>query len=157
MLSFNPQTKPSPGELLKRLRIRTGLTQAELGLLIPISEKMIRNWETDTNLPKASNLRKLIEICLLRQVFIGGIEQDEAANVWNAVKAVFDATTRTYNEYPAFDEGWFENLPRLTLVPRSPETAEVKPKPAPGLLRDWGEAPAVGFDPARSASFPLWS
>ncbi len=140
MLSFKPPIKFSPGELLKRLRIRTGLTQAQLGLLIPISEKMIRNWETDTNLPKASNLKKLVEICLDRLVFIAGLEQEEASNLWNAVKAIFDATTRTYNEYPPFDEGWFKSLLRQ-VIPAAGPPATVPP---PTILRsDWGEAPGL--------------
>lgn len=143
MLSLNPQAKISPGELLKRLRIRTGLTQAELGLRIPVSEKMIRNWETDTNLPKAQNLKKLIEICLQLQVFIAGAEQEEALNLWNSVKAVFDATTRTYNEYPAFDEGWFENLSRQTLFPRAAPESTPETQSGETRLSDWGEAPGL--------------
>jgi WD40 repeat protein/transcriptional regulator with XRE-family HTH domain len=140
---LNPQAKISPGELLKRLRIRTGLTQAELGLLIPISEKMIRNWETDTNLPKAQNLKKLIEICLQLKVFIAGAEQEEALHLWNSVKAVFDATTRTYNEYPAFDQGWFENLTRLTSISQDPKESTPETKTNQTRLRDWGEAPGL--------------
>jgi WD40 repeat protein/transcriptional regulator with XRE-family HTH domain len=119
------------------------LTQAELGLRLPISEKMIRNWETDTNLPKAQNLKKLIEICLQLQVFIAGAEQEEAANLWNAVKAVFDATTRTYNEYPAFDEGWFESLSRQISLSGTAKESGPQTKPGETRLRDWGEAPGL--------------
>src|SRR4051794_23668568 len=104
---------------------------------------MIRNWETDTNLPKARNLKKLIEICLQLQVFIAGSEQEEALNLWNSVKAVFDATTRTYNEYPVFDEGWFESLPRLNLKALADKEAAAQMKPAETRLRDWGEAPGL--------------
>ncbi|MBN9391888.1 MAG: pentapeptide repeat-containing protein [Chloroflexi bacterium] len=143
MLSFNPPIKTSPGELLKKLRIRTGLTQAELGALVPISEKMIRNWETDTNLPKAGNLKKLIEIFWQRQVFVAGIEQEEALDLWNSVKAVFDATTRTYNEYPGFDEGWFYELTRPAKFLKIIGQPGIEGNLAESHFQDWGEAPGL--------------
>ncbi|MDB5078156.1 MAG: hypothetical protein JWP00_80 [Chloroflexi bacterium] len=141
--AINHLANTSPGELLKRLRIRTRLTQTELGLLISISEKMIRNWETDANLPKAKNLKKLIEIFLDQAIFIPGIEREEALNLWNSIKSVFDATTKTYGEYPGFDDAWFDNLSRTTSPVLNQPFINPATKANESQFKDWGEAPGL--------------
>src|SRR4051794_18947165 len=103
--------RASPGELLKMLRSRSGLTQAQLaGLLGLKSARMGRNWEGELNLPTPDRLQTLIKLYLPRQVFLTGQVSEEARRLWHSVKDWFETHNFNAETYPIFDEGWFASL-----------------------------------------------
>src|SRR5437763_10217953 len=107
-LSPQRESRASPGELLKMLRHRSGLTQAELAELLGLkSARMVRNWEGEFNLPTADRLRVLIKLYLERQVFLAGKEKEEVRQLWQIVKDWFETHNFNDETYPIFDEGWF--------------------------------------------------
>jgi len=112
--------RASPGEILKMLRHRSGLTQAQLAELLGLkSARMVRNWEGEFNLPTAERLRHLITIYLERQVFVAGKEREEVRELWQAVKSWFESQNFNSESYPIFDEGWFAALIQKT-QPKEP-------------------------------------
>jgi predicted ATPase/transcriptional regulator with XRE-family HTH domain/Tfp pilus assembly protein PilF len=103
--------RASPGELLKMLRNRSGLTQAQLAEMLGLkSARMVRNWEGEFNLPTADRLRHLIQLYLERQVFVAGKEREEVRVLWKVVKDWFETHNFNAETYPIFDEGWFNAL-----------------------------------------------
>src|SRR4051812_49366093 len=101
-------TGASPGELLKMLRHRSGLTQAQLAEHLNLkSARAIRNWEGDFNLPSSDRLHLLIGLYLERQVFLVGKESEEVRQLWNCVKDWFESHSFTTETYPIFDETFF--------------------------------------------------
>jgi len=69
------------------LRQRTGLTQRELGALLGVSAKAIGAWEAGLSYPDAARLGPLIALYLERAAFAAGREQEEAAALWESVRA----------------------------------------------------------------------
>lgn len=61
-------------------------------------------------MPDASRLQKLIELYLVKGVFLTGLERAEAQKLWNLVKQMFDARAEKSRFYPIFDTGWFNAL-----------------------------------------------
>lgn len=53
-------------EELKELRIKKGLTQVEMAILIGVTGNTYRNWETGANLPSDENFEKLKEVLGLK-------------------------------------------------------------------------------------------
>lgn len=105
------QNKPLPNELLVLYRKRSGLTQNQLAALIGLkSDRMIFKWESGYTLPAAARLQNLILIYLRAGVFISGREQEEARELWLAIKDMFDQNSSNFECYPIFDERWFEQL-----------------------------------------------
>lgn len=49
-------------ENLKEIRLKKGLTQAQISKLVGVSINAYRNWEQGTGEPKEENLERLIEI-----------------------------------------------------------------------------------------------
>ena len=49
------------GKVIKELRLEQGLSQAQLGKLIGVSQKAIDYWEREINEPKASYIIKLAD------------------------------------------------------------------------------------------------
>lgn len=84
------------GNLLAMLRSRAKLSQLSLARLIGVSDKTIQHWENATSTPKATHLKKLIEVYLHLGSFTSGNEQVEAKWLWE--KADLNA---------AFDDAWF--------------------------------------------------
>ncbi|HEX2915851.1 MAG TPA: tetratricopeptide repeat protein [Chloroflexia bacterium] len=100
-----------PNELLVMYRQRSELTQVQLATLLGLKgERMVQLWEGGYYLPKASRLKKLIEVYLDRGVFVAGQEREEARELWKAVKDLADANSSNFETYPIFDEGWFASL-----------------------------------------------
>ena len=92
-------------------RQRSGLTQVQLaGKLRLKSERMIQNWEGGYGLPKPARLRGLIELYLGLGIFIKGQETQEARQLWDTVKNLFDTNSVNFEFYQIFDRLWFENL-----------------------------------------------
>ncbi len=81
---------------------------------VGVSEKAIRNWEGGIHYPTEDNLKKLMEICLLRKVVPSGQEQEEARTLW---KLLGESTSRQLT----FDEGWFRHVLK-TQAPLSSNT-----------------------------------
>jgi predicted ATPase/transcriptional regulator with XRE-family HTH domain len=110
-LHSHRNNRASPGELLKMLRTRSGLTQAQLADLLGLkSARMVRNWEGEFNLPTPDRLRGLIKLYLERKVFLTGQEIEEVRQVWQIVKEWFETHNFNDETYPIFDEGWFTTL-----------------------------------------------
>jgi predicted ATPase/transcriptional regulator with XRE-family HTH domain/Tfp pilus assembly protein PilF len=114
------ENRASPGELLKMLRNRAGLTQAQLaGFLGLKSPRMIRNWEGEFNLPTPDRLQTLLKLYLARRVLLAGQEREEARRLWQTVKDWFETHNFNAETYPIFDEGWFAGLQVKPPVPSS--------------------------------------
>src|SRR5437764_15127629 len=91
------ENRASPGELLKMLRNRAGLTQSQLAELLGLkSARMVRNWEGEFNLPTADRLRVLVKLYLERNVFLAGKEREEVRQLWHIVKDWFE--THNFND-----------------------------------------------------------
>ncbi len=120
------------------LRQRAGLTQRELADLLGVSNKAIGAWEGGLSYPGAERLQLLITVYLERGAFGAGREAEEAAALWESVRA--KAPRRTV----PFDPHWFASLGSagggaVPAAPPAPETAaDLSPR-----RHDWGEAPDV--------------
>lgn len=85
-------------EVLRRLRTRhAGLYQEPLAQSIGVTVKTFQNWENGVTKPGAANLRRLIAEYVHRNIFVAGIESEEARELWN--KADLNV---------AFDSTWFQ-------------------------------------------------
>lgn len=127
------EKKALPNELLRLYRNRSGLTQSQLGRLLEFSgDRMIRKWESGYNLPEPKRLQKLIELYLEKQVFINGQEISEANDLWNSVKNMAEAQSKSPVIYPIFDGDWFKALweqkAALTVTPM-----EIPTGPTPAM------------------------
>lgn len=118
LLESNRKARPS--QLLLMYRSRTGLTQSQLAAKLGFkSLRMIQYWEADQSLPKADNLKKLIEVFIALGTFIAGKELEEARQLWASVKGAFDTTQERDIVYPILDTEWLKNLvqtPPLRLI-----------------------------------------
>ncbi len=129
--------KASPGELLKMLRHRSTLTQAQLAELLGLkSARMVRNWEGEFNLPTAERLRDLIRIYLERQVFVVGKEREEVRELWQVIKNWFETHNFNSETYPIFDEGWFA---ALLVKPQAKPPVVIMPLPDFKPLEGWAK------------------
>lgn len=118
------QEKVYPDQLLVMYRQRSRLTQKQVADQLGLkSDRMLRVWEGGFGLPKAERLRQLIELYLTLGVFTPGEVENEVAELWQAIKARFDATTERYETYPIFDKGWFTTLSRHHDLPPQPLAA----------------------------------
>ena len=57
-------TTTTYGLLLRSLRIRTGLTQAEMGAAIGVSTVSIGAWERGSVVPRADDLADYLHVCV---------------------------------------------------------------------------------------------
>ncbi len=121
------------------LRERAGLTQRELAALLAVSGRAIQAWEAGLSYPGAAHLTRLITLYVERGAFGAGREEDEAAALWEAIRA--HAPRRTV----PFDHGWFASLRGADGADGAPPGSP--PPPAaharPPRRYDWGEAPAT--------------
>jgi len=60
------------GKRIKRLRERKGLTQAELGKLLGLSDKAVSTWENDLKVPRMSTLQKIADIFCVSGSYLMG-------------------------------------------------------------------------------------
>lgn len=112
--------KALPDELFKLYRRRSKFTQSQLATLLGLKDgQMVKKWEGGYSLPDAGRLQKLMELYLARGVFLPGKELDEAQQLWDSVKQMFEARTEKPKLYPIFDTGWFSVLlhKKLSLLP----------------------------------------
>jgi WD40 repeat protein/transcriptional regulator with XRE-family HTH domain len=117
------------------LRERAGLTQRALAALLGVSGRAIQAWEAGLSYPGAGHLKHLIALYLERGTFPLGREEDEAAALWEAVRA--HAPRRTV----PFDRLWFASLSGA-----AGSAVSLPPVPQVDVPRrdDWGEAPDAG-------------
>jgi predicted ATPase/transcriptional regulator with XRE-family HTH domain/Tfp pilus assembly protein PilF len=100
-----------PGQLLQKYRQRSGLSQEQLATFLDLrSRRMIQNWESNDNLPRAERLQKLIELYLSRGVFTQDKQQQEVRLLWDTVKNYSDTKSRKLSIYPVFDSDWFDAI-----------------------------------------------
>jgi transcriptional regulator with XRE-family HTH domain len=134
------------------LRQRAGLTQRALAARLGVNYKAIGAWEGGLSYPGAERLKQMIAVYLERGVLLAGREEEEAAALWDSVRAT--ARRRTV----PFDPHWFAALchagstgtgavpPSLAVVPPVQTARDDGPVAMPALpaaRRDWGEAPDV--------------
>lgn len=97
-----------PDQLLLMYRNRAELTQARLGDLLGLSKRTILNWEAGYNLPRPETLKKVLELFVVRAVFSPSLELEEARQLWETVKDLYDRKNPGGNLYPVFDQHWFQ-------------------------------------------------
>lgn len=93
------EEKEDGGCLLRMLRERKNLTQEDISQGLRVSQTTVVNWETGITKPKPANLKNLIELFLVNNIFTPGKELSEAHHVW----VVFDLNAQ-------FDLEWFNSL-----------------------------------------------
>lgn len=110
-LQFYKDLEPDlfPEEILRRCRIRAGLSQEELANLVGLtSSRMIQSWEGGFALPKPARLRILIEVFYKQRAFGSGQELEEARRLWLNIKNFYESNSEKLLSYPHFDPNWFE-------------------------------------------------
>jgi transcriptional regulator with XRE-family HTH domain len=133
------------GQAMVTLRTAIHLTQVELAHLLGISRGAVLSWEAGSSYPKAKHLKRFIALCIVRQAFAAGHEEEEISALWQASR-----------QKVLQDESWLFTLlshprPSLSLaapIPAAGISASALPvtAPAPGRRVDWGDAFAVpGF------------
>ncbi len=82
--------------------------------------------EIGERLPSAHNLQKLIKVLLDEEIWLAGLEKEEAKKLWETVGYFHDQRSGHARLYPVFDEKWFEGvlattgLSRCELLPDIP-------------------------------------
>jgi predicted ATPase/DNA-binding transcriptional regulator YiaG len=103
--------KPYPYELLRMYRHRAKLTQQEFAQLVGVSGgRVVRLWESGQSLPKPERLRTIIQSLLEHAILVEGQEYQEACQLWESVKGMFDNQPERLVTYPIFDASWFQIL-----------------------------------------------
>src|SRR6266446_2463281 len=121
------------GQLMLRLRMGIGLTQAGLAQRLRVSRYAVGEWESGSSYPKADHLKAFIALSVQQQAFAAGREAQEIRALWHAA-----------HQKVLLDELWLLGLlgqqrPRLVLV--TPESDEqTVAQPAVGPRVDWGDA-----------------
>ncbi len=118
------------------LRQRAALTQRDLAALLDVSAHSIHAWEAGLSYPAMERLTRLIALYLARGAFGVGREEEEAAALWETVRAT--ARRRT----APFDPTWFAALPRGAAAP-VPATPLPRAAIVPASWHDGGDRPAV--------------
>jgi transcriptional regulator with XRE-family HTH domain len=122
------------------LRKHASLTQRDLAALLGVTERAVGAWETGLSYPAAERLQQLIALYLQRGAFAAGHEAEEAAALWETVRA------RASRRLTPFDPRWFASLPGAGGVPTAPPAPTPVPVAAadlPPRRHEWGEAPDV--------------
>lgn len=117
-----------PDKLLREYRLKTGLTQTQLAQAIGLkSLRMIQYWEAGSSLPKAYNLKKLIETFIAYHSFIDGQELEEIDRLWTTVSEASETQILSpsgsgdgsgNHTYPALDKTWVEKLLASQQLPK---------------------------------------
>src|SRR2546425_2242120 len=72
------------GQLMLRLRMAIGLTQAGLADLLGVSRHAVGGWEVGQSYPKAEHLKAFLALALQQHVFAAGREAEEIRGLWRA-------------------------------------------------------------------------
>src|ERR1700731_395848 len=72
------------GQAMVTLRTAIHLTQVELAQLLGISRGAVLSWEAGSSYPKAKHLKRFIALCIVRQAFAAGHEEEEISALWQA-------------------------------------------------------------------------
>jgi WD40 repeat protein/transcriptional regulator with XRE-family HTH domain len=135
---FDEERDYSFADQVLALRHRAGLIQRELAVLLGVSDKTIRKWEAGLSYPAPEHLQQLIALALDREAFTVGREDEEAARLWETVRA------KAPRRAPPFDRHWFASLRPAERAGVLDVPSPLQPAPAPeGGRHDWGEAPDV--------------
>ncbi len=92
------------GSHLRKLRNQAKLSQKRFADLVGVTETALRNWESNTSIPKAENLKKLIEVHLRQGTFPKGKEQQEIKELWELACLMIPHGLKM-----ALDEEWLGN------------------------------------------------
>jgi WD40 repeat protein/transcriptional regulator with XRE-family HTH domain len=87
------------GQLMLKLRMATGLTQAALAGLLGVSRNAIGGWEVGQSYPKVEHLKAFIILAQQQQVFAAGHEAEEIRALWHAA-----------HQKVLLDEAWLRDL-----------------------------------------------
>ncbi|CAG7652852.1 hypothetical protein PAESOLCIP111_06654 [Paenibacillus solanacearum] len=105
-----------PEEMIRRLRQRLRangkpkLRQSDLARSIGVDTRTIQQWEIGERLPSAHNLQKLIQVLLDEEIWLAGLEKEEAKKLWETVGYFHDQRSGHARLYPVFDEKWFDGV-----------------------------------------------
>ena len=93
------------GEAILALRLKIGLTQADLAQRLGISRRALGEWEAGSSYPKIDPLKNLIALAIEQHAFPGEQEVEAARALWQA----------SHQKVP-LDEAWLSEL--LTPTPK---------------------------------------
>jgi WD40 repeat protein/transcriptional regulator with XRE-family HTH domain len=130
------------------LRERAGLTQQQLAARIEASRRAIQAWEAGLSYPAVERLRAVIACFLERGAFDVDSAEDEAAALWELVRA------RAPRRISPFERAWFRALHAPTPVTAMRvDGADVVTSilDTPARWQDWGEAPGGALFYGRAA------
>ena len=102
------------GQLMLTLRMRLGLTQADLAEVLHVHRRAVAGWEAGSSYPKAEHLKELITLAVQQQAFAAGGEEEEIRALWKAA-----------HQKVLLDEAWLRDL----LAP--PESIQLFPQARP--------------------------
>lgn len=121
------------GQIMRTVRTRIGLTQADLAKTLGVSRKAVIDWEGGISYPQAKHLKLFIALAIQNQAFPAGRVVEQVRALWQSA-----------HQKVLFDEIWLAKLlPPMevskSLKPVNEDTALA------ALARrvDWNEAPAV--------------
>src|SRR5437868_9070412 len=98
------------GQLMLTLRMRLGLTQADLAEVLHVHRRAVAGWEAGSSYPKADHLKELIALGVRVSAFAAGREEEEIRALWKAA-----------HQKVLLDEAWLRDLlAPAASVPLSP-------------------------------------
>src|SRR5437868_185274 len=97
------------GQLMLTLRMRLGLTQADLAEVLHVHRRAVAGWEAGSSYPKADHLKKLIALGVRVSAFPPGREEEEIRALWKAA-----------HQKVLLDEAWLSALLKQPSPPPTP-------------------------------------
>ena len=104
-------------------RKRIGLTQRELADVLGLTRQTVHAWEAGLSYPDSEHLKQLLTLYLERGALDSGREADDAATLWEIVRA------KAPGRIEPFDPYWFAPPPPIS-PPSSPEPHPTNFSPA---------------------------
>ncbi|HXQ38643.1 MAG TPA: helix-turn-helix domain-containing protein, partial [Anaerolineales bacterium] len=97
------------GEAILALRLKIGLTQAELAHLLGISRRALGAWEAGSSYPKVEQLKKLVALAIKQHVLSTAHEVEEVQALWQVSR-----------QRVRLDESWLNELLASNANQRTP-------------------------------------
>lgn len=128
------------GQLMLKLRMAIGLTQAGLADFLHVTRRAVGGWEAGESYPKANHLKQFIALALRQHAFTAGREAEEIRDLWRAAR-----------QKVLLDEQWLETLLAERHAPLGLDSAKYSdgwnPPSVPptriGPRLDWNDAPDI--------------
>ncbi len=67
------------GKRIKRLREKKGLTQAEFGKLLGLTDKAVSTWENDIKVPRMATLQRIADLFCISTAYLVGEPEEKKA------------------------------------------------------------------------------